>query len=347
MELIVARPEMNNAGNNECRVRPMVWAALFAGQLFVCLTPALSQAQGQGEVWPSRSVRLIVPSGSGGAADFTARTFAKFAEQQVRQPVVVENRPGAGAIIGAEAVKNASPNGYTFLVSGNSTQAANPSLFVNLPYDPAKDFDEVGLFGLFPMVGMVRKGSPMQSVADLIQNAKSNPGKLSYGHHAASAQVPPEMIMSRAGVSMLGVTYKNLGQIITDVAGGTLDFVFLDALSAAPALQGGLLTAIAVTSPQRFQSLPNVQTVAEVLPGFEMQGWLGMSAPRGTPPAIVERMNGLMRDALAEQSVRTALEKQGMTVRASSALEHSAFVAADRLRWAEWVRIAKIKPASL
>ncbi len=304
----------------------------------------MSSALAQTDTWPNRPIKLVVPSSPGGAADMVGRTFARFLEQRVRQPVVVENRPGAGAIIGAEAVKSAAPDGYTFLVAGNSTQAANPSLYARLPYDPAKDFIETGMFGQFPMIGIVRAGSAMRTAADLIAYAKANPDKLTYGHHASSAQVPAELLKARAGIQATGAPYKALSGVIQDLGGGVIDFAFVDALSATPALQSGKVVAFGVTSPTRFAQLPNVPPVAEVLPGFEVQGWLGLSAPAGTPSAIIARMNGLIREANADASFREALERLGMTVRSLSPDEHAAFVAADRERWAEWVRIARIVP---
>lgn len=297
----------------------------------------------QSDAWPSRPIRLVVPSSPGGAADLVGRTFARFLEQQ-RFSAIVDNRPGAGAIIGAEAVKAAPPDGYTFLVSGNSTQAANPSLYAKLPYDPEKDFVEVGMFGQFPMIGIVRSDGPHKSLAQLLRFAKDNPDKLTFGYHASSALVPAELLKARAGIRVVGAPYKALSGVIQDLGGGVIDFAFVDALSATPALHSGKISAFAVTSPARFAQMPAVEAIAETLPGFEVQGWLGLSAPKGTPDAIVTRVNALIRDAQNDTSVRDILERQGMTVRTLSPQEHSSYVAADRARWAEWVRIARIAP---
>lgn len=301
-------------------------------------------ALGQADNWPSKPIRLVVPSAPGGAADFVGRTFGRYLEAQIKQTVIVDNKPGANAIIGAEAVKSAAPDGYTYLVAGNSTQSGNSAIFAKLPYDPAKDFEEVGMFGPFPTVALVKKGSPFLSVADLIAYAKANPGKLKYGYASASSQIPSELIKSRAGIDAVGAPYKNITQIITDLVGGVLDFSFLDALTAAPALQTGLLTPIAVTSPKAFPLLPMVATVADVLPGFEMQGWLGLAAPVGTPRPILEKMNSYIRSATLDPTVKAALEHKGMSVQSLSLSDHKAFVQADRQRWIEWVRIAKIPP---
>ncbi len=293
--------------------------------------------------WPDKPIRLVVPSAAGGAADFVGRTFGRFLEQRISQPVIVDNKPGAAAIIGAEAVKNAPPDGSTFLISGSSTQAANPSLFKKLPYNPAKDFVEIGIFGLFPNIAVVKPGGRIKSIEDIIRESRAKPRSVSYGYYSSSSQVPPALIQSQAKVEMVGASYKNITQIITDIAGGIIDFAFLDALSAAPAL-GGVLVPIAVTSPVTFPNLPNVPTVAKTLPGFEVQSWLGLSAPAGTPQPIVERVNALVRACTQDAAIQAALLKQGMTVRQSTAAEHSAFAAAERDRWAQWVRLAKIEP---
>lgn len=303
---------------------------------------AAPAALAQGEAWPNKPIRLIVPSAAGGAADFVGRTFGRFLEQQIKQPVVIEDKPGAGGIIGTEAVKSSAPDGYTYLIAGSSTQSANVSLYAKLSYDPQKDFDEVAIFGKFPNIAMVRKDGPHQSIPALLAYAKANPGKLNYGYYSSSSQVPPALLMSRTGVQMTGASYKNITQIITDIAGKVIDFAFLDALSAAPALQGGVLAPIAVTSAERFGNIPNVPAVAEAVPGFEVQSWLGLAAPAGTPRAILERMNAYARDAVQDPSIKTALERQGMIPQSASLADHRAFVQADRQRWAEWVRIAKI-----
>lgn len=317
---------------------------VLAAAAAVALTALSSTLQAQG-AWPNKPIRFIIPAGVGGAADFTGRTFGRFVEAQLKQPVVVENKPGAASIIGSEALKVSAPDGYTYMIGGSSTTAANPVLFTKLSYDPAKDFDEVGLFGYFPIIGMVKKDSPIRSVADIIRMARENPGKVTYAHQSALAQISPELIKAQAKVNLLAVSYKNVGQVGTDIAGGVVDFTFLDAISATPMLQSGLLRAIAVTSPQRVTSMPDVQTVAETLPGFEVQGWQGLHAPKGLAAPILARMNTLIQGLQGDAAGREALERQGMIVKPTPGpVEHTRFVIADRVRWAEWVRIANIKP---
>lgn len=316
-------------------------ALALAMTALVTLNHRAAHAQSE---WPAKPVRLIVPSAPGGAADFTARTFGRYLEAQIRQPVLIENRAGAGGVVGTEAAKNAPADGYTYLLSTNSTHAANASLFARLPYDPQKDFDAVGMFGTFATVAMVRQGSSLRTIAELIQYARANPGKLTFGYYSSSSQVPPELLKARAGIEMTGASYKNITQIVTDLAGGVVEFAFLDMLSAAPALQSGRMTPIAVTSPARLASLPAVPTVAETIPGYEVEGWLGLTAPAGTPRVVIERMSALAAAAVADPAIKAALEKQGMSPRAMRADELKAFMVADQKRWAEWVRLAKIAP---
>ena len=307
---------------------------------------AWTSAQAQAD-WPARPIRIVVPSAAGGAADFLARTFGRHFTQATGQPAVVDNRPGGAAVIGAMAVKNALPDGYTFLLSGMSTQAANAVLYRNLPYDPQKDFDEIGMFGIFPMVGLARRDGPLRSVGDLVAQARARPGRLTFGHHAASALVPVELIKARAGVDMTPVPYKSVTQIVVDIAAGVIDFAFIDALSAAPALQNAKFVPIAVTTARRFHALPDVPTVAETLPGYSMDGWLGLSAPAGTPKPVLDRMNALLRECLSLASSKADLEKQGIVPTALGLEEQRAWVAADRKRWVEWMGIAHIQPQTL
>lgn len=309
-------------------------AALLAG-------PGQAAAQ---EAWPSRPLRIIVPSAAGGAADFTARLLARFLEPRLGQPVVAENRPGAGGVIGTEATKNAAADGYTLLLSTNSTHGANPSLYRRLPYDPARDFAAVALFGSYPMIAMVKRGSRLGSIAALVAAAKARPGQIFFGYYSSSSQVPPELLKAATGIEIAGASYRNITQILTDLAGGQFDFAFLDALSAAPALQGEALVPIAVTAPQRLARLPQVPTVAETVPGFAIEGWFGLTAPAGTPAPVVARLESLCAEAMADAAMREALERQGLTVGFLGARDFESFMAADRRRWADWVRIAGIQP---
>lgn len=301
--------------------------------------PALAQ-----EAWPSRPVRIIVPSAAGGAADFIARTLGRFLEPHLRQPVVVDNRAGAGGILGTEAAKQAAPDGYTFLIATNSTHAANQFLYRRLPYDPVRDFAHVGVLGTFATIAVVPAGAPYRSIPDLVAHARANPGRVFFGYYSSSSQVPAALLKARAGIDVNGVAYRNITQIVPDLISGQIHFAFLDSLSAAPALQSGRVVPIAVTSPRRSPLLPEVPAVAEAIPDFVVQGWIGLTAPAGTPRPVLERMQDLLRQAAADPAVAEAVTRQGLTPGFLDAAAMDRFLVEDRARWQEWIRIAGIEP---
>jgi len=302
------------------------------------------QSFAQSGAWPARPIKLIAPSAPGGATDTVGRMLSRHLEKSLGQSIVVEAKPGAGTIIGVESVKNAAPDGYTLLISGSSTHSANPYLYAKLPYDPGKDFQDVGMVGFIPAIGLVRASLGVRTTAELIAYAKKNPGRLNYGYATSSSQVPPALLMARAQIETVGVAYKSLSQIITDLAAGTIDYAFLDIMSAAPALQNKAIVPFATTSQQRATTLPDVAPVADVLPGYEVRSWIGIATPAGTPDGVIDKLNIALGAALKDASTRQALERLGMTVQAFSRSEMASFAKADRQRWAEWVRLAKIEP---
>lgn len=306
--------------------------------------PLVAQAQQSAGGWPTKPVTIIVPSAAGGAADFVGRTFAQYLNAALPgSRAVVDNRPGAGGILGTLAAKAAPADGYTFLISTNSTHAANVSLYRNLRYDPLKDFVQVGMFGTNGSVLLVRKDAPYKTLTQLIEHARINPDKLTYGYYSSSSHVPAELLRSRAQLRFTGASYKAITQVLTDLMGGQLDFAFVDTLSAAPALQNDRLLPLAVTTPGSLPTLPKVPPVASAIPGYEVQGWFGLSAPAGTPPAVVAEMGQLVRRAVDDAGVRRALEDRGLTAKSLVGPGFERFVSEDVARWAEWVRIAGIE----
>lgn len=295
--------------------------------------------------WPGgRAISLIVPSAAGGAADFVARTFASHVPRTLPQAnVVVDNRPGAAGILGTLAAKAAPPDGYTFLLTSNSTHAANVSLYRNLRYDPLKDFVQVGMFGRFSSVLLVRSDAPYRSLAELVAAARVKPGTLNYGYYSSSSQVPAELLRVLAYLRYQGVSYKAVTQILTDLIGGQLDFVFIDTLSAAPALQNDRLRPIAVTSPRPLPSLPQVPPASSVVPGLELQGWFGLAAPAGTPAAAVEGMGRALQQAMADPAVQQAYAARGFENAWRSGPDLQRFIQEDIHRWAQWVEMAGIE----
>ncbi|WYX61202.1 tripartite tricarboxylate transporter substrate binding protein [Achromobacter xylosoxidans] len=192
--------------------------------------------------WPEKPITLIVPSAAGGAADLTARTFAQFLGKQTGQTVIVEDRPGAGGIVGTNAARNAAADGYTFLLSTNSTHAANQFLYKRLPYDAQKDFAQVGMLGTFGTVGIVAPDSPYRTVPELVEYARKHPGEVFFGYYSSSSQVPSELFKQRAGINIGAAGYKNITQIITDLRGKQIGFAFVDYLTAMGQIDGKGLT---------------------------------------------------------------------------------------------------------
>jgi len=305
--------------------------------------PLVLRAQ-PAQPWPNKPISIVVPSAAGGAADFVGRTFGHFLSGALPgSSVVVDDRPGAGGILGTQYVKAAQPDGYTFLVSTNSTHAANVSLYRNLKYDPVKDFAQVGLLGTYASVLVVRKDAPYKTLGEFIEFARAQPGKLNYGYYSSSSQVPAELFRTMAKLQFTGASYKAITQVLTDLMGGQLDFVFIDTLSASPALQNDRLRALAVTSGRPLNSLPHVPPVSTTFPGYEVLGWFGLSAPAGTPKSVVEKMASLVRGATEDAAFRRSVEERGLTPRAIIGSDFDRFVKEDIARWADWIKLAGIE----
>ncbi len=305
----------------------------------------LANARAADPAWPAaKPITIIVPSASGGAADFIARTFASHVPRTLPGAnVIVDNRPGAAGILGTLAAKSAAPDGYTFMLTSNSTHAANVSLYRKLRYDPLKDFVQVGMFGRFSSVLLVRADAPFKSLPELIAAARSKPGTLNYGYYSSSSQVPAELLRVLAKLDFQGASYKSVTQILTDLMGGQLDFVFIDTLSAAPALQNERLRPIAVTSPKPLPSLAQVPAANTVVPGLELQGWFGLVAPTGTPAVAVEGMGRALQQAMADTEVQQAFAGRGFENQWRSGPDLQRFIQEDIRRWAKWVDMAGIE----
>jgi tripartite-type tricarboxylate transporter receptor subunit TctC len=294
--------------------------------------------------WPDRTVTIVVPSAAGGAADLTARTFAQYLSDRTQRAVVVEDRPGAGGIVGTNSVKSAPADGYTFLLSTNSTQAANPYLYKSLPYDPLKDFRQVGMLGTFGAVAVVAPQSPFGGMPELVEHARQHPGRVFYGYYSSSSQVPSALLKARAGIQIDGAAYKNVTQIITDLRGGQIDFAFVDYLTAMGQIDGKGLRPIAVSGETRNPAWPDVPTMSSFYPGFVVVGWLGLSAPAGTPEAVVVAMNRYIAQAVEDPRVRDRLGRLGLQPQHMDVPRFEAFVREDAGRWKQWIETAGITP---
>ncbi|MBN9472481.1 MAG: hypothetical protein ABS43_05860 [Bordetella sp. SCN 67-23] len=294
--------------------------------------------------YPSRPVRIVVPYGPGGIGDFTARALAKELTDSLKATIVVENKPGASGLVAMNAVKAAAPDGYTLVMTSNTTLPAARHLFKALAYDPMKDFVHVGMVGVFGSVALVPKNSPFKTIPELVEFARKNPSKAFYGYTNASSQVPSEMLNARAGIRMQGVGYKEAGQASTDLLSGQIPFMFLDTVAAAPILQGGRVIPLAVTQTQRLEKLPEVATMTDFYPGFEFSGFISVSAPARTPPAIVDKLNAAVRAASASEAFRAAIESNGMVPKAFSVAELDEFLQSENRKWETYAATARLVP---
>lgn len=296
------------------------------------------------QTYPSRAIKIIVPFGPGGSGDISARMIGKQIEDKIGQPVVVDNRPGANGIVGTMGVKTSEGDGYTVLLITTSTHAANVSLVKNLPYDPAADFTVVGVFKSSGTYLLVRPQSPYKSLADLIADAKGRPGKVTFAYFNASSRTPPEYLAKLAKIEMQGIPYRAVANAIADLMSGQIDCAFLDTTASNQYLVNGQLRPLAITRLTRSKQVPDVPTVAETFPGFGMTGFLGMAVPASTPPAIAQKLNDLINEALAIPDVQKRFDEFGLSYDPMTLVECAKEVKEERERWVEYTRVAGIQP---
>jgi tripartite-type tricarboxylate transporter receptor subunit TctC len=301
---------------------------------------------GHAQVYPVKPIRLIVPYPSGGGTDFYARTVGAQLSGQLGQQIVVENRPGAATIIGAEAVAKSPADGYTLLLGDTATFSVNPSLYKKLPYDPQKDFAPVSLTGRFALLLVTNPGKlKAGSVKDLIAEAKQAPGKIDYAspgpgspHHLAM-----EMFKQRTGAQFMHVPYKGAGPAIQDLLGGQIPLMFLDLAAGGPQIRAGKLKALAVASDKRIAALPDLPTVSESgVSGFEAWAWQALAVPAATPKDIVARLNAEFRKAVAAPDVRQKLVDAGIDPLQSSPEEAGAYMRSETVKWSKVISDGKI-----
>ena len=295
--------------------------------------------------YPERTVRFVVPFAPGGGTDVVARTLAQDMAKDLGVAVVIENKPGAGTIIGTQAVAVSAPDGYTLLM-GTFSHAVNPSLNAKLPYDPHRDFAAVALIARSFNVVVVNPKSPIKSIADLIAAAKANPGKLSYGTFGigTSAHLAGELFKDMAKVDLTTVPYKGAAPAITDLIGGQIDVMFTTVASAASLIESGQLRAIAVTSAERSPAFPQLPTVAEAgVPGYAAESWYGLFAPAGTPADIIDRLNKSAASAVQSEAFKKLGVNEGLVVIARPPDELDRYVRSEEARWRRVIQDAGIK----
>jgi len=290
----------------------------------------------------TRPVRIIVPFAPGGSGDITARLIAQYVEGTTGQPVVVDNRPGANGVIGTMAVKQAAPDGLTWLLATTSTHSANPSTVRDLPYDPERDFTTVGFFGSNGAYLMVRPEAPYRTVQDLVVAGRS--GRLNFGHFNASSRVPGELLNVLADTRLQGVPYRTIGAAFADLLAGRLDLIFVDTTAGDAYLKNGSLRALAITREGRWSRWPELPALSESWPDFVLTGFLGIALPAATPRAAAERVNALVNAAILAEPARGRLIEFGFVPEALSLDRIADLVRAERVKWARFVKLAGIEP---
>jgi tripartite-type tricarboxylate transporter receptor subunit TctC len=313
--------------------------AVLLGALASLAWPAVQAQSG-------KTLRLVVPFPPGGSTDILARAIGARLGPALGQTVVIDNKPGAGGSSGAAEVARAAPDGNTLLMGHIGTLAVNPALYPKLPYDPLKSFVPVAWVARVPNVLVVSTASPVKTLADLIAQAKAQPGKLTYssGGNGSAAHITFEYLRQRAGLDMLHIPYKGTAPSINDLISGQVDTTFTGAPVVLPHLRSGRLRALAVSSAQRLPSLPDVPTVAESgLRGFDADQWYGVVAPAGTPAAVVARLNAEINKALENPAVAEQLATEGAIPTPNTPKAFGELIAREIPRWAEVVKAGNLK----
>lgn len=321
--------------------RNFIWALT---PLLICVAssqPALAQ-------YPERPIKVIVPFAPGGGTDLVARTLGVAMAEDLKQAIVIDNKPGGSTIIGTDALAKSPADGYTLVVA-TLAHAVNPSLKAKLPYSQDKDFAPVILVGVSPNVVVVSADSPYKTFADFLAAAKANPGKLSYASQGGgtSAHLAGELFNSMAGTKLTHVPYKGAGPALTDVIGGQVDVMFATASAVGSLVDAGKLRALAVTTPARspVPQLAKLPTVAESgVPGYSAGSWYGYFAPAGTPPDVINKLNVAIKKSAQSPAFKSRVEGEGLVIKTGSPEDFGKFVKAEELRWRAVIKNANIAP---
>lgn len=314
---------------------------LRAQSVVIALTAAASTALA---AYPDKPVKLVVPFAPGGGTDLIARTLGTGMSQALGQQVIIENKPGAGTIIGTDAVAKSAADGYT-LVMASFAHAVNPTLQPKMPFDTDKAFTPVILVGRGPNVLVVRAQSPYKTVADVIAAARAQPGRLTFASqgNGTSAHLAGEMFKNFAKVDLTHVPYRGAGPAMTDLLGGQVDLFFGTAAAVSTFLDNGKLRALGVTTPKPSPALQGVPAIADTVPGYQVESWYGIYAPAGTPAEVIARLNAAAKAAAQSPEFRTKVEQEGLVISAGSPAELDTYVRAEQQRWGKVVKENNLK----
>jgi tripartite-type tricarboxylate transporter receptor subunit TctC len=322
--------------------------AVPTGSLRLVLAFALAATAGtaRADDYPSHPIRLVVPYAAGGGADSVARIVAKRVSETIGQPIVIENRGGAGSIIGTELVNKSDPDGYTLLLGQSGPISINPAVYKKLPYDPLKDFAPVTMTTAYPYIMVVNPTLGVKSLKEFVALAARKPGELNYGTTGVGAanHLVTELFDSKAGIKMTHIPYRGTALAVADLLAGQVQVVFADPITALPQINAGTLLALAVTSKERSPVAPQLPTISESgYPGFDAIAWHGILAPANTPPAIVQKLNAEIVAALKDPETRALLEKQAMQTVGNSPEAFARFIREDIAIWKGVADQAKVE----
>ena len=319
------------------RLMPAVVLALLSAMVSGGATAA--------DAWPSRPVKIIVPSPPGDGSDITARVVADKLQAAFGQPFIVENKPGAGGVVAAEQVAHAAPDGYTLIMGNAGSHGINAAVYTNLSYEAVKSFVPISLIALSPNVLVVNPNAPIHSVKDLIDLARAKPGALDFasGGQGSSAHMSMELFKYMTKTNLNHIPYKGATPALTDIIAGTVPVMFVNLPPAMGHIRSGKVRALAVTTAERWKSLPDVPTVAESgVPGFETVAWFGLLAPAGTPRAVIERLAGEIHKIVQMPDVRSRIEGTGAQEIGSTPEQFAARIRGDVEKWKRVAEAANV-----
>lgn len=309
--------------------------------LCALVLPVLSPLAQAQDAYPSKPVRIVVPFGAGGGVDILTRVIAQHLSDALKQPVNIDNRAGAGGVVGVDAVAKAAPDGYTLVMATTGTHTINPGLYKSLPYDAAKDFEPITPVASVPNLLVLNMNVPARNLKELVAMAMAQPGKLSYASfgNGTANHLSGAMFASMAGMDVVHVPYKAATQAVTDLIAGQTSYAFVNTPLALGHVRAGKLRAVAVTGGTRSAATPEFPTMEEAgVPGFVVESWYGLFAPKGTPPAILARLHTEVLAVLAKPEVREFFAKQGADVVTATPAAFAAQIRSETTRWAEVIK---------
>jgi tripartite-type tricarboxylate transporter receptor subunit TctC len=316
-------------------------------QFVIAALLAISASVQAQDSYPNKPINFIVPYAAGGGADSRSRQIAQKMSVILKQSIIVDNKPGAGGNIGTEMIARAAPDGYTIGMGNFAPMAVNKTLFTNLRYDPESDVTPIMLIEKGPLVLVVNPNSPYKNLQDIISAAKAKPGVLTFssGGIGGSHQLSAEIFKQSAGIDMIHVPYKSGAAGLTDLMAGNVNMMFDQMYSAMPSIKADKLRPIAITSKKRSPLLPNVPSFTELgYPKVEVLNWQGLIAPKGTPKAIIDKLNAAANEALKDPQLRELMLSQGNEIGGGTPADFAALIRSESIKWGAVVRIAQIKP---